>query len=303
MAETPKDQRDVPNTGPLTARRDAPGLRHLALQGAMLVATGALCLTLEGGPLVAAMVAHGILLSFLFPPLHECVHRTAFKTVWINKAVADLCGFLLLLPPRWFTAFHMAHHRFTQDPERDPELASPKPTTVLGYLYLLTGLEYWYRMVKGLVGRAFGHTPGAFIDSRTRQRSIAEARVYLALYSAIAVVSALTDPRPVLVLWVGPALLGQPFLRAYLLSEHWGCPAVKDMWSNTRSVVSIAPIRWLAWNMPYHAEHHANPGIPFHALPAYGAAMEGSRKVEAAGYLPFHGERISALRNGTAEPL
>ena len=303
MPETPRDQRDVPWTRPLAARRDAPGLWHLALQGLFLAATGALCLTLTGAPLVAAMVAHGILLSFLFPPLHECVHRTAFKTVWINKAVAELCGFLLLLPPRWFTAFHMAHHRFTQDPERDPELASPKPTTVLGYLYLLTGLEYWYRMAKGLVGRAVGQTPGAFIDSRTRKRSITEARVYLALYAAIAAVSVLTDPRPVLVLWVGPALLGQPFLRAYLLSEHWGCPSVKDMWANTRSVVSIAPIRWLAWNMPYHAEHHANPGIPFHALPAYGAAMQGARKVEAAGYLPFHGERIAALRNGTAEPL
>ena len=303
MSESPGDQRDISPAARLSARSDGPGLRHLALQGLLLAATGAACLTQDGAALVVAMVAHGILLVFLFPPLHECVHRTAFKTTWINKAVAEVCGFLLLLPPRWFTAFHMAHHRFTQDPERDPELASPKPTTFLGYLYLLTGVEYWYRMVNGLVGRAFGHTPGAFIDSRTRKRSIAEARVYLALYAVIAVVSALTDPRPVLVLWVGPALLGQPFLRAYLLSEHWGCPAVKDMWANTRSVVSTAPIRWLAWNMPYHAEHHANPGIPFHALPAYGDLMAGSRKVEAAGYLPFHGERIGALRNGTAEPL
>lgn len=303
MAETPNDQKDARSLGTLTARRDAPGLRHLALQAGMLVATGALCLTLEGGPLLAAMLVHGVLLSFLFPALHECVHRTAFKTVWINKAVAEFSGFLLLLPPRWFTAFHMAHHRFTQDPERDPELAGPKPTTFSGYLYMLTGLEYWYRMIRGLVGRAFGQAPGAFLDRRSRPRSIVEARVYLALYAAIALVSALTDPRPVLVLWIIPALLGQPFLRAYLLSEHWGCPSVKDMWANTRSVVSIAPIRWLAWNMPYHAEHHANPGIPFHALPAYGAAMKGSRKVEAAGYIPFHGERISALRDGTAEPL
>ena len=22
-----------------------------------------------------------------------------------------------------------------------------------------------------------------------------------------------------------------------------------------------------AWNMPYHAEHHAYPAVPFHALP------------------------------------
>jgi len=287
----------------LTVRSDAPGLWHLGLQGAMLAASGAVCLAAEGGLLLAAMTVHGILLVFLFPPLHESVHRTAFATPWMNRAVADLCGFLLVLPPRWFTAFHMAHHRFTQDPDRDPELASPKPTTLGRYVYLLTGIEYWYRMGRGLITRAAGHAPESFLDARTRRRSITEARIYLALYLAIVVVSALTDPRPVLVLWVVPALLGQPFLRAYLLSEHWGCPAVKDMWANTRSVVSIAPVRWLAWNMPYHAEHHANPGIPFHALPAYGALMAGSRRVEAAGYGPFHGERISALRGGKAEPL
>lgn len=303
MPEMPFDQRDVPSLKRLSTRSNGPGLRHLGVQGVLLIATGAWCMSVDGPLLVAAMLAHGVLLVFLFPPLHECVHRTAFRSAWINKAVAEVCGFLLLLPPRWFTAFHMAHHRFTQDPQRDPELASPKPTTLLGYLYLLTGFEYWYRMVKGLLGRALGHAPGAFLDARSRSRSIVEARVYLGLYATIAVVSALTDPRPVLVLWVGPVLLGQPFLRAYLLSEHWGCPSVKDMWANTRSVVSVAPIRWLAWNMPYHAEHHANPGIPFHALPAYGAAMEGSRKVEAAGYAPFHAERIGALRRGTAEPL
>lgn len=303
MAESPTDQRDAPTVNRLSTRSNGPGLRHLALQGLLLIATGTLCLTLDGGLLVAAMVVHGVLLVFLFPPLHESVHRTAFKTGWINKAVAHVCGFLLLLPARWFTAFHMAHHRFTQDPERDPELAGPKPTTIPQYLFMLSGMEYWYRMIRGLVGRAFGHAPGAFLDSRSRPRAIVEARAYLALYALVAVVSVLTDPRPVLVLWVGPALLGQPFLRAYLLSEHWGCPSVKDMWTNTRSVVSIAPVRWLAWNMPYHAEHHANPGIPFHALPAYGAAMKGKRKVEAAGYVPFHGERIEALRNGTAEPL
>lgn len=303
MSETTINQKDDRSIEVLSIRSNGPGLRHLAEHGLLLGATGAGCLMADGGLLAVAMLVHGVLLVFLFPPLHECIHRTAFRTVWINKAVADFCGFVLVLPPRWFTAFHMAHHRFTQDPDRDPELASPKPTTLSGYLFVLTGLEYWYRMTRGLLGRAIGRAPGAFLDSRSRRRSIVEARIYLALYATVAIVSALTDPRPVLVLWIGPALLGQPFLRAYLLSEHWGCPSVADMWANTRSVVSIAPIRWLAWNMPYHAEHHANPGIPFHALPAYGAARKGARKVEAAGYGSFHAERIGALRRGTAEPL
>ena len=29
----------------------------------------------------------------------------------------------------------------------------------------------------------------------------------------------------------------------------------------------MALVRLFAWNMPYHAEHHAYPAVPFHALP------------------------------------
>ncbi len=287
----------------LSRRSDGPGLRHLTVHLGLLAGTGALCLTTNGPVLLFAMLAHGVLLAFLFTPLHECIHRTAFASPWLNRGLADLFGFLMVLPPRWFAAFHFAHHRFTQDPDRDPELASPKPTTFGRYFFLLSGFEYWHRAIRGLLVRAWGHAPDRFLDDRLRRRSIIEARCYVAAYAAVTVVALATDPVPVLKLWIGPALLGQPFLRAYLLSEHWGCPNIRDMWANTRSVVSLAPVRWLAWNMPYHAEHHANPGIPFHALPAYARLTAGSAQVVAPGYAAFHGERIQALRAGSAEPL
>ena len=49
------------------------------------------------------------------------------------------------------------------------------------------------------------------------------------------------------------AFLGQPALRLYLLAEHTGCPAVPDMLANSRTVLTNAVVRWLAWNMPFHA--------------------------------------------------
>ncbi|NQW10247.1 MAG: fatty acid desaturase [Alphaproteobacteria bacterium] len=287
----------------LSKRRDGPGLAHLSGHLALLAATGGLCLTVTGIWLFPAMLIHGVVLSFLFCPLHESVHRTAFRTGWLNRAVADAVGFLMVLPPRWFTAFHLAHHRFTQDPGRDPELASPKPTTVGRYLYVLSGFDYWHRAVGGLLTRARGKADDSFLDTRLMTRAVREARIYLGLYVATALLATVLGPRLFLVLWIGPALLGQPFLRAYLLAEHWGCPAVKDMWANTRTTLSLAPVRWLAWNMPFHAEHHANPGIPFHALPAYAKAEAHQRHVVASGYTAFHTERLEALRAGTAEPV
>lgn len=34
--------------------------------------------------------------------------------------------------------------------------------------------------------------------------------------------------------------------------------------------------RKLAWNMPYHAEHHAWPSVPFHFLPFVHKLLNGA---------------------------
>ncbi|TGS93002.1 fatty acid desaturase, partial [Mesorhizobium sp. M8A.F.Ca.ET.213.01.1.1] len=80
------------------------------------------------------MLPQGILIVFLFTLLHETVHRTAFETQWLNDAVARLCSLAIALPADWFRYFHFAHHRFTQDPDNDPELAFPKPETLRQYI-------------------------------------------------------------------------------------------------------------------------------------------------------------------------
>jgi len=68
--------------------------------------------------------------------------------------------------------------------------------------------------------------------------------------------------------WLLPRIIGEPVMRLIRMSEHVGRPHVPDLLRNTRTVLSVAPVRWLAWNMAYHAEHHAVPSVPFHALPA-----------------------------------
>ena len=98
-----------------------------------------------------------------------------------------------------------------------------------------------------------------------------------------------------LCLWLAPVLLGQPFLRLYLLAEHTGCPLVANMLENSRTTRSLAPIRRLAWNMPYHAEHHAYPALPFHALPAAHRVLKAEIAVQATGYVAVHREIVAAL--------
>jgi fatty acid desaturase len=47
-------------------------------------------------------------------------------------------------------------------------------------------------------------------------------------------------------------------------------------------------LRLLMWNMPYHAEHHLYPAIPFHRLPAAHAALRERLGVIQPGYARWH---------------
>ena len=95
--------------------------------------------------------------------------------------------------------------------------------------------------------------------------------------------------------WVLPALLGQPCLRAYLLAEHTGCPFVPEMWRNTRTTPTIAPVHWLTWNMLYHAGHHAYPAVPFHRLPEAHRRMRAGLAHVTPGYLAAQRDILDGL--------
>ena len=84
--------------------------------------------------------------------------------------------------------------------------------------------------------------------------------------------------------WLVPRLVGEPAMRIARLSEHAGRPRNDDPMDNTRSLHVPAPLRVLAWNMPYHAEHHAAPSVPFHALPKLHALVEPRLQARTGGY-------------------
>ena len=276
---------------------DRAGLLHLAGHLGLLVVTGTLISATRGTLLIVpALILHGIVLVFLFAPLHESLHRTAFRSLWLNNAVAWFAGVALMLPPNWFRAFHFAHHRYTQIEGRDPELDAKRVETWPDYLVHLSGWRYWKGSVALLFRNASGHASAAFVPKHLEPRLVREARIMLAVYALAAALSLAFRSYAALIYWVIPALLGQPFLRAYLLAEHTGLPFVEDFWENTRTTLTGFPVRFLAWNMPFHTEHHVNPAVPFHALPALHARERERLKVVSPGYVAFHREWQARLR-------
>lgn len=87
--------------------------------------------------------------------------------------------------------------------------------------------------------------------------------------------------------WLLPLLLGQPALRLYLLAEHGRCAFVANMLENTRTTYTNRAVRYLAWNMPYHIEHHSLPNVPFHRLPELNRLMAEDLRVTSEGYARF----------------
>lgn len=280
----------------LKARNNASGLLRFAIQLALLTITGTAIIMSPSTWLTAlAILAHGLLLVFLFAPLHECIHETAFRSHWLNQVIAAAAGFLLLLPPRYFRYFHLAHHRHTQDEVMDPELASPKPNSWPSYIWQLTGIDYWRGQIWALISCARGRQLPSFVPKNGRAKVVTEARIYCFAYVMTLLIGVLTSLTWLVWLWVLPALMGQPFLRAYLLAEHTGCPYVPDMLANSRTVFAGRVIQWLAWNMPNHTAHHAMPSVPFHQLPQLTAMLRSNLKATSPSYIDAQKEITQAF--------
>ena len=280
----------------LTERSDAKGLARLGLHVAAIAVAGTVyAAAFDTAWVVPAAVVYGTCIAFLFAPLHETVHYTAFRSRWLNRAVSVACGWILLLPPGYFRAFHLEHHRYTQDPDRDPELADAPLRTWRQYLWRVSGLHYWTRQIRTTVLHAAGRVTEPYVTRSERGQIVREARFILASYAAVGMASAAAGSSVLVWFWIVPVLLGQPMLRLYLLAEHTGCPTTPDMLENSRTVHTNAVVRFLAWNMPYHAEHHAYAAIAFHALPRAHAVLGPKIRNQSRGYVRLHRELARGL--------
>jgi fatty acid desaturase len=280
LAEIPAARRAA-----LHLRSDWLGLRHLAGHLAALLICS-LWIALAAPYWGIVQLPQGLVLVFLFTLQHECTHETPFASVQLSRVAGHVIGFLLCNPFIWFRYFHLAHHRHTNDPARDPELLSGcKPETWAGFLWHVSGLPLWAGMFKLVLRNAWQPEAQVYLPARAMGRMQREARVILLGYAVV--LTSLLWSDLALWLWLIPALIGQPFLRIYLLAEHGRCAAVANMLENTRTTYTVRLVRWLAWNMPYHIEHHSVPAVPFHKLPQLHELMRDDLGVVSEGYAAF----------------
>ena len=282
----------------LMQRSDAPALKRLALWVFLLVISSVLIAVFYDHILLwPAMFMQGVLLVHLFALQHECVHYTMFRTRYLNDWVGNICGWLTLLPNRYFRYEHCDHHTHTHQLGKDPELI-PLPKTMAGYLLYLSALPYWHYRINGILRLSMGKLTDEvkrFIPSVEQARTCREARWMAIAYGAILLIMPIFDFWQSLFYWLIPLALGEPMMRYIRLTEHVGQPYTADLKKNTRTTLVNAPLRFLCWNMNYHAAHHYVASVPFHALPRLHVLLKNHVHVVEQGYWGAHKEILAQL--------
>src|SRR5258708_6714946 len=127
----------------LQTRSDPRGAARLIVHLACLIAAGWWVAVASGWMTMAAVFVLGLVQVALFAPAHETMHQTAFASRRANAIVGWLTSAPSLLNAQFYTAFHLAHHRHTQITGLDPELISPPPSSVGGYVLRILGWPFW----------------------------------------------------------------------------------------------------------------------------------------------------------------
>ncbi len=270
---------------------------HFGLLGGSMAAV----VLLSNSPwwiLAPAIVLCGLMITCCFAPLHECSHRTAFASRVMNDRVAWLAGLPLLFPPAAYREFHFEHHRHTHDPLRDPEISAGGerfamwPVYAHEYLAVASGVLLLSLRMVMLIALVVGPNEWLwqklmpFMRGHTRKEATRQARIFAALYLAGGVLAAWLAPGAV---WLLASLVvGHSALALWLASEHTGLPTDGNIFDRTRTTLTNRVMRFLMWNMPFHAEHHAYPSVPFHALPELHALARDELRHTAPGYVRLH---------------
>ena len=282
----------------LYTRSDWAGARQTLAHLGLLVAGGWLVLETRGTWWVApALLLQAIFVNSLFGALHESVHYGSFR----SRRLCDLLGFLagaaILNNAAFYRHYHTAHHRYTQDPARDPELITAHPPRTWGqYLLRASALPFFLLRFRDIFLFPFGlRGDVTYIEDKAWPEVRRWGRWQLALYAALLAGSLALGSDLLAWVWLLPLVIGAPLLRLYLVCEHTLCPNSDDGFANTRTTLCNPLLRFLMWNLPYHAEHHLLPSIAFHHLPEAHRYLKPHLKFVARSYIQTNREIVRSF--------
>ena len=257
----------------LMEKDDRRALRDTVLWLGLMVLFAGIGLALWPSPWsVPFWLAYGVLYgSASDARWHECGHRTAFATGWMNDVVYHIASFMLIRNPIIWRASHVRHHTDTIIVGRDPEIQLMRPPDLALLLLNLIGLPYLWDHLKRLALHASGRLhpdEETYLRPSDHASVFLVARIWVAIFAAVVVLTFATGSILPVVLIGGPRIYGAWHMVMTGSLQHLGLAEnVTDHRLNTRTVLMNPVSRFLYLNMNYHIEHHMFTMVPYYRLP------------------------------------
>lgn len=231
---------------------------------------------------------------------HECGHRTAFKTQWMNDVVYQIACFMIMRNPVTWRWSHTRHHTDTIIVGRDPEIAVMRPPALFKLFLNVFGIIDVYVAMKAMVRNAFGVVSAeekTFIPESEQPKVVLVARIWLVIYAAVIALSlALGSILPLMLVGL-PRLYGAwHFIMTGLLQHGGLAENVIDHRLNSRTVYMNPISRFIYLNMNYHVEHHMFPMVPYHALPKLHALIKDDLPAPSPSIFAAYREMWPAIK-------
>lgn len=220
---------------------------------------------------VPAFLVYGILYGSMSDSRwHECGHRTAFRTKWINDVVYYIASFMVFREPESWRWSHARHHSDTIIVGRDNEISFKRQVPVFRYVLEMIGITGVPAEFKKLVRNSVGIFPADQRDyqpAETLNTSKWASRAYLLVIATVIGIALWAESFEPLMYTVLPSFYGRFYMVVLGITQHAGLAEdVTDHRLNTRTIYMNPLNRWIYWNMNYHVEHHMYPSVPFHQL-------------------------------------
>ena len=261
----------------LSQRKDWPALLHFIIYFCTLFISGYLAYLTWGSWLsILFFFLYGTIYSFSVSNWHETVHKTAFKTRWVNEFFYHIASFMSDFEGfrwRWSHTFHHSNTLQTKD-DYDHEIQVARPTDLIAFFLNFipfADLLFPHRLVKYEVLK---HSLGIFspvvkitAPEKEKKKMLWNSRLYVLIWTSVIMFSIYYQTILPILYIILPTYYGKPLWFLVNVTQHLGAALnTKDHRESTYSL-NINPIfSFYYWHMEFHLEHHMFPMVPSYNL-------------------------------------
>ena len=290
----------------LSHRSDIPGFIHFLIYFSSLIFFGYLSYYFWGSWFfLLFFFIYSTIYTFAIANGHETIHRTAFKTRWINEVFCYISFFQLHTEPLGFRWSHTFHHSNTlqTEGEYDHEIEVSRPTHLIKFfLKFIPMSDLLFIHQSSFVGT----TKSALGIINTSIKNIApvneqikiirNSRIILLIWLLIILTSFYMTSWLPIIFYFLPTYMGRPIHFAVNVTQHLAAKVdTKDHRLSTHTIILNPIISFYYWHMEYHIEHHLFPMVPSYNLRKLRKEIENELPKPFNGLIDFYKKVLPCL--------